>query len=174
MTDLPPLDALYVFSVAARHLSFTAAAAELHRTQSAVSHRIKALEAEVRALFTRTARGLNSPPRGARTPGRRAITERGAQTRLRETNATPPPPPSPFPPLSLPSTPPPSSHHPLHPSKEPPPPSPPPLPPPPPPPPPLPPPPPPPPALLARHLSWPAIPSPLRNIFLRYGQPAPE
>ncbi len=31
----PPLDAQYVFSVAARHLSFTAAAAELHRTQSA-------------------------------------------------------------------------------------------------------------------------------------------
>jgi LysR family glycine cleavage system transcriptional activator len=56
---LPPLDSLYVFAVAARRLSFTAAAAELHRTQSAVSHRIKALEAEVGAqLFTRGSRGL--------------------------------------------------------------------------------------------------------------------
>jgi LysR family glycine cleavage system transcriptional activator len=56
---LPPLDALYVFSVAARHRSFTAAAAELHRTQSAVSHRIKALEGEVGVqLFRRGADGL--------------------------------------------------------------------------------------------------------------------
>jgi LysR family transcriptional regulator, glycine cleavage system transcriptional activator len=56
---LPPLDALYVFSVAARHRSFTAAAAELHRTQSAVSHRIKSLEAEVGVqLFRRGADGL--------------------------------------------------------------------------------------------------------------------
>jgi LysR family glycine cleavage system transcriptional activator len=50
------LDALYVFSVAARHRSFTAAAEELHRTQSAVSHRIKALEAELGVqLFRRGA-----------------------------------------------------------------------------------------------------------------------
>jgi LysR family glycine cleavage system transcriptional activator len=40
-------------------LSFTAAAAELHRTQSAVSHRIKALEAQIGVpLFHRHARGL--------------------------------------------------------------------------------------------------------------------
>jgi LysR family glycine cleavage system transcriptional activator len=59
LPSLPPLDSLYVFSVAARHVSFTAAASELHRTQSAVSHRIKALEAEVGVqLFTRGARGL--------------------------------------------------------------------------------------------------------------------
>ncbi len=59
MARLPPLDALYVFAVAARHLSFTAAANELHRTQSAVSHRIKALEREVGVvLFRRHIRGL--------------------------------------------------------------------------------------------------------------------
>jgi len=59
MTRLPSIDSLYVFAVAARHLSFTAAAAELHRTQSAVSHRVKALEGEIGArLFERGARGL--------------------------------------------------------------------------------------------------------------------
>jgi LysR family transcriptional regulator, glycine cleavage system transcriptional activator len=59
MARLPPLDSLYVFAVAARHLSFTAAAEELHRTQSAVSHRIKALEADIGVpLFQRRTRGL--------------------------------------------------------------------------------------------------------------------
>jgi len=59
MARLPPFDALYVFAVAARHLSFTAAATELHRTQSAVSHRIKALEREIGVLlFRRHIRGL--------------------------------------------------------------------------------------------------------------------
>jgi LysR family glycine cleavage system transcriptional activator len=59
MDRLPSIDSLYVFAVAARHLSFTAAAAELHRTQSAISHRVKALEAEIGArLFERGARGL--------------------------------------------------------------------------------------------------------------------
>jgi LysR family glycine cleavage system transcriptional activator len=62
---LPPFDALYVFAVAARHLSFTAAAEELHRTQSAVSHRIKALEAELGVLlFTRLTRRLALTPAG--------------------------------------------------------------------------------------------------------------
>jgi len=59
MSRMPPFDSLYVFSVAARHMSFTAAAAELHRTQSAVSHRIKGLEREVGVLlFRRHIRGL--------------------------------------------------------------------------------------------------------------------
>jgi LysR family transcriptional regulator, glycine cleavage system transcriptional activator len=59
MARLPSIDSLYVFAVAARHLSFTAAAAELHRTQSAVSHRVKALEAEIGVqLFERSTRGL--------------------------------------------------------------------------------------------------------------------
>jgi LysR family transcriptional regulator, glycine cleavage system transcriptional activator len=41
---LPPLNALRAFEAAARHLSFSAAAAELHVTPAAVSHQIKALE----------------------------------------------------------------------------------------------------------------------------------
>jgi LysR family transcriptional regulator, glycine cleavage system transcriptional activator len=65
MPRLPPLDALQVFAVAARHLNFTTAAAELHRTQSAVSHRIKTLEAELGvALFTRLTRRLELTPAG--------------------------------------------------------------------------------------------------------------
>ena len=42
---LPPLNALKVFEAAARSESFTRAAEELHVTQGAVSHQIKALEA---------------------------------------------------------------------------------------------------------------------------------
>jgi LysR family glycine cleavage system transcriptional activator len=41
---LPPLSSLRAFEAAARHLSFTRAAAELHVTQAAVSHQVKALE----------------------------------------------------------------------------------------------------------------------------------
>jgi len=41
---LPPLNAVRAFEAAARHLSFTNAAGELHVTQSAVSHQVKALE----------------------------------------------------------------------------------------------------------------------------------
>jgi LysR family glycine cleavage system transcriptional activator len=59
MTRFPPLDSLQVFAVAARHLSFTKAAAELHRTQSAVSRRVKTLEAEIGLpLFNRITRRL--------------------------------------------------------------------------------------------------------------------
>ncbi|WP_341704510.1 transcriptional regulator GcvA [Ferrovibrio sp.] len=43
--SLPPLNALRVFEAAARHLSFTRAAEELHVTQTAVSHQVKQLEA---------------------------------------------------------------------------------------------------------------------------------
>jgi LysR family transcriptional regulator, glycine cleavage system transcriptional activator len=66
MARLPAFDSLYVFAVAARHLSFTAAGNELHRTQSAVSHRIKALENEIGVpLFERLARGLELTSAGA-------------------------------------------------------------------------------------------------------------
>jgi LysR family glycine cleavage system transcriptional activator len=64
---LPSLDGLRAFEVAARRLSFTAAAAELCVTQGAVSQRIKALEDELGvALFERRARGLALTPHGSR------------------------------------------------------------------------------------------------------------
>jgi LysR family glycine cleavage system transcriptional activator len=56
---LPPLNALRSFEVAARHLSFTKAAEELHVTHSAISHQIKALEEWLGTpLFRRVNRGL--------------------------------------------------------------------------------------------------------------------
>ena len=61
----PPLAALRTFEVAARHLSFTRAAAELHVTQGAVSQQIKQLEANLGfALFHRGARGLRLTEKG--------------------------------------------------------------------------------------------------------------
>jgi LysR family glycine cleavage system transcriptional activator len=57
MARLPSLTTLRIFAVAARHLSFTKAAEELHLTQSAVSHRVRALEQELKIpLFQRLAR----------------------------------------------------------------------------------------------------------------------
>ena len=51
---LPPLNALTAFEAAARHESFTRAAEELCVTQGAVSHQVKALEAELAIkLFNR-------------------------------------------------------------------------------------------------------------------------
>lgn len=56
---LPPLNALRAFEAAARHLSFTKAAEELHVTQAAVSHQIKGLEEWLGApLFLRQNRNL--------------------------------------------------------------------------------------------------------------------
>lgn len=56
---LPPLNWLRSFEAAARHLSFTGAAAELHITQSAVSQQVKGLEHYLgQAVFLRKARGL--------------------------------------------------------------------------------------------------------------------
>jgi len=58
MSDqLPPLSAIRVFEAAARHLSFTRAAAELGMTQAAVSYQIRLLEERVGApLFLRRPR----------------------------------------------------------------------------------------------------------------------
>jgi DNA-binding transcriptional LysR family regulator len=57
--ELPPLNPLRVFESAARHLNFTAAAQELHITQGAVSHQIKALEIWLGfELFDRSTRRL--------------------------------------------------------------------------------------------------------------------
>jgi LysR family transcriptional regulator, glycine cleavage system transcriptional activator len=50
---LPSLNGLRAFEAAARHLSFTQAAAELNVTQTAISHQIKRLEDELgMALFS--------------------------------------------------------------------------------------------------------------------------
>lgn len=58
-TRLPPLNALRAFECAARHLSFTRAAAELHVTQAAISHQVKALEEYLGLkLFRRLNRAL--------------------------------------------------------------------------------------------------------------------
>jgi LysR family transcriptional regulator, glycine cleavage system transcriptional activator len=60
------LDALRVFECAARHLSFTRAAAELSLTQGAVSQRIQALESRLGVtLFRRRIRALELSPQGA-------------------------------------------------------------------------------------------------------------
>lgn len=67
MARLPSLNALRAFEAGARHLSFTKAAEELHVTQAAVSHQVKALEAELGvALFRRFTRRLELTPAGQR------------------------------------------------------------------------------------------------------------
>ncbi len=55
MRKLPPLNSIRAFEAAARHQSFTAAAAELSVTITAVSHQIRQLEARIgHKLFERT------------------------------------------------------------------------------------------------------------------------
>ncbi len=64
---LPPLDPLRGFVAAARHLSFTRAAEELHLTQSAVSRQVQTLESALGVpLFVRGIRSLALTPEGAR------------------------------------------------------------------------------------------------------------
>jgi len=56
---LPSLNGLRAFEAAARHLSFTRAAAELSVTQTAVSHQIRRLEEQLgKRLFVRRSRAL--------------------------------------------------------------------------------------------------------------------
>src|SRR5512145_61782 len=56
---LPSLDLLRGFEAAARHLSFTRAAQELHVTQSAVSRQVKTIEDQLGVrLFRRMNRAL--------------------------------------------------------------------------------------------------------------------
>ncbi len=56
---LPSLNALRAFEAAARHLSFTKAAEELHVTQAAISHQVKSLEEQLGLpLFRRLNRRL--------------------------------------------------------------------------------------------------------------------
>jgi DNA-binding transcriptional LysR family regulator len=62
---LPPLAALRLFEAAGRHRSFTAAAEELGRTPSAVSHAVRVLEDRLGLpLFHRDPRGLRLTPDG--------------------------------------------------------------------------------------------------------------
>lgn len=62
---LPSIHAMRVFEAAARHMSFTEASHELHITQTAVSHQIKALENELGvALFRRGPRRVVLTPAG--------------------------------------------------------------------------------------------------------------
>lgn len=62
---LPSLDPLKGFEAAARHLSFTRAADELHLTQSAVSRQVQTLEEQLGVrLFQREVRRLRLTPEG--------------------------------------------------------------------------------------------------------------
>src|ERR1700741_450428 len=86
---LPPRDRLGGFEAAARHLSFTRAAAELFLTQSAVSRQIQALEEFVGVpLFERRHKALALTDAGAtyyRTVMQVLGELREATRRLRET-----------------------------------------------------------------------------------------
>lgn len=68
---LPSLTALRAFEAAARHLSLTRAAEELHVTPAAISHQVRALEEELGVgLLQRDGRGLAlSAPAAAALPG---------------------------------------------------------------------------------------------------------
>lgn len=87
---LPPLNAIRYFEAAARHLSLSRAAEELHVTHSAVSHQIKALEAWLGvALFRRQNRTVVLTEAGQvyLRPVREAfekLAEGSRQLRLRE------------------------------------------------------------------------------------------
>lgn len=63
---LPSLNGLRAFEAAARHMSFTRAAAELNVTQTAVSHQIRRLEEQLgKRLFVRQSRSLVLTREGA-------------------------------------------------------------------------------------------------------------
>ena len=89
--DLPPLDLLRGFESAARHLSFTRAAAELFLTQSAVSRQILALEEFLGVkLFERRHKALALSDEGrayVRAIGPALEDVREATRRLREWRA---------------------------------------------------------------------------------------
>lgn len=81
--SLPPLAWLRAFEAAARHASFTAAAAELNLTQAAVSHQVRSLEKHLGVvLFERLARTLRLTEMGNAylPPLRRAFDDLTAAT----------------------------------------------------------------------------------------------
>src|ERR1700730_4467350 len=62
---MPPLNALRAFEAAARHLSLTRAAEELHVTAGALSHQIRGLEEFLGVkLFERRVRAIALTPAG--------------------------------------------------------------------------------------------------------------
>ncbi|KQX37887.1 LysR substrate-binding domain-containing protein [Variovorax sp. Root434] len=82
--ELPPLELLRSFEAAARRLSFTLAAGELHLTQSAVSRQIQQLEASLGVLlFERRHRALSLTEAGGVL--QRAVTD--SLERLRDATA---------------------------------------------------------------------------------------
>ncbi|WP_432729213.1 LysR substrate-binding domain-containing protein [Variovorax sp. W6] len=89
--ELPPLELLRSFEAAARRLSFTLAATELHLTQSAVSRQIQQLEASLGVLlFERRHRALSLTEAGGVL--QRAVTDslerlRDATARVRASSA---------------------------------------------------------------------------------------
>lgn len=89
--ELPPLELLRSFEAAARRLSFTLAATELHLTQSAVSRQIQQLEASLGVLlFERRHRALSLTEAGGVM--QRAVTDslerlRDATARVRASSA---------------------------------------------------------------------------------------
>lgn len=89
---LPPLGALVAFEAAGRHLSFTRAAAELHVTQTAISHQVRALEEHLAVrLFRRLPRALSLTDAGERfLPVVREALDRidEASARLRQRDAS--------------------------------------------------------------------------------------
>ena len=65
MRRLPPLNALRAFDAAARQLSISAAAQELHVTHSAVSHQVRQLKQWLgKPLFVRHAGGVQLTAEG--------------------------------------------------------------------------------------------------------------
>ena len=78
---LPSLNAMRAFEAAARHLSFTHAAEELHVSQGAISHHVKTLEDQLETkLFDRRPSGLELTEAGAAyLPGLRVAFDRLAQ-----------------------------------------------------------------------------------------------
>ncbi len=81
---LPALDRLAAFDAAARHLSFTKAAAERFLTQSAISRQIAALEEELGvALFRRRHRALDLTDDGRRLAAAVAAALAGVREALR-------------------------------------------------------------------------------------------
>ncbi len=84
-----PLNGLKAFEAAARHLSFTRAADELHVTQAAVSHQVKTLEQRLGVkLFRRLPKSLRLTDEGqALLPELRDAFERMARAISRVTSA---------------------------------------------------------------------------------------